>query len=163
MDRSYAMETTGRGEKDYPLPPAVFLKPVVPRRYIHFHDIRKLRSGYCLKALLNFRPFKKICPEFGVVALCGKDLLGLSEGECACYESCTAISEHDALRDSLAKRCEQLGVVASKVVRWKKEEVALLLKLVNEHKEGGGRVNWKWIAKQMPSERTAGACRDYYN
>eukprot|EP00981_Chlorochromonas_danica_P010876 scaffold3512_cov223-Ochromonas_danica.AAC.4 len=56
---------------------------------------------------------------------------------------------------AIFQRCEELGVLARPYKRWTKEEIALLVKLVNESKEGGGRVNWKWIAKQMPSERTA--------
>eukprot|EP00981_Chlorochromonas_danica_P004870 scaffold978_cov172-Ochromonas_danica.AAC.1 len=64
---------------------------------------------------------------------------------------------------AIVQRCEQLGVGARPNKRWTKEEIALLVKLVNESKEGGGRVNWKWIAKQMPSERTADACRVCYN
>eukprot|EP00981_Chlorochromonas_danica_P004128 scaffold805_cov308-Ochromonas_danica.AAC.1 len=63
---------------------------------------------------------------------------------------------------AIAKRCEELGVGAKPNKRWTKEETALLVKLVKESKEGGGRVNWKWIAKQMSSERTANACLMYY-
>eukprot|EP00981_Chlorochromonas_danica_P012326 scaffold4837_cov163-Ochromonas_danica.AAC.7 len=63
---------------------------------------------------------------------------------------------------AIGRRCEELGVVAKPKKRWTKEEIALLVKLVNESKEGGGRVNWEWIAKQMPSEKTASACYWYY-
>eukprot|EP00981_Chlorochromonas_danica_P010750 scaffold3378_cov175-Ochromonas_danica.AAC.2 len=63
---------------------------------------------------------------------------------------------------AIAKRCEELGVGTRPCKRWTKEEIALFVKLVNESKEGFGRVKWKWIAKQMPSERTANVCRYYY-
>eukprot|EP00981_Chlorochromonas_danica_P003077 scaffold610_cov169-Ochromonas_danica.AAC.13 len=59
---------------------------------------------------------------------------------------------------AIAQRCNELGVAMKSSRRWTEDEVALLAKLVNESKEGGGLVNWKWIAKQMPSKRTAGAC-----
>eukprot|EP00981_Chlorochromonas_danica_P008432 scaffold2193_cov179-Ochromonas_danica.AAC.11 len=63
---------------------------------------------------------------------------------------------------AIVKRADELGVGRNIKKPWTKEEIALLVKLVNESKEGGGRVSWKWIAKQMPSERTAGACFKYY-
>eukprot|EP00981_Chlorochromonas_danica_P006163 scaffold1299_cov153-Ochromonas_danica.AAC.1 len=63
---------------------------------------------------------------------------------------------------AIVQRCEELGVGAKPNKRWTKEEIALLVKLVNESKEGVGRVNWKWIAKRMSSERTANACLMYY-
>eukprot|EP00981_Chlorochromonas_danica_P007425 scaffold1729_cov173-Ochromonas_danica.AAC.1 len=60
--------------------------------------------------------------------------------------------------DAIAKRCKELGVGARPYKRWTKEEIALLVKLVNESEDG----DWKRIAKQMPSGRTATACRGYY-
>eukprot|EP00981_Chlorochromonas_danica_P014382 scaffold7885_cov175-Ochromonas_danica.AAC.4 len=63
---------------------------------------------------------------------------------------------------AILKRCEELGVGAKPCKRWTKEEIALLVKLVNESKESTSRVNWKWIAKQMPSERTANGCYSCY-
>eukprot|EP00981_Chlorochromonas_danica_P009416 scaffold2653_cov176-Ochromonas_danica.AAC.8 len=60
---------------------------------------------------------------------------------------------------AIAQRCVDLGVAVKPAGKsWSKEEVELLMQLVDKQKASGKRLIWKLIAQQMPLERTARAC-----
>eukprot|EP00981_Chlorochromonas_danica_P011279 scaffold3837_cov197-Ochromonas_danica.AAC.1 len=105
-----------------------------------------------LSRLLNTSPWTKEEDDL-LISLCSKGLK---------YNDLLFSNLKTRTYDAIVKRYEELGVGARPWKRWTKEEITLLVKLVNESKEVVGRVNWNWIAKQMPSERTAGACLMYY-